>query len=92
MDWACRFYAKRLERGRFLLPSLAHGAVRITQPSSATLLEGIDWRMPHNLATAGGWLIAGIESVARSAARTETASCDSRGFLGDGRERFLPTM
>ena len=41
-------YAKRLERGRFLWPSLADGVVTITPAQLAYLLEGIDWRMPQH--------------------------------------------
>jgi transposase len=39
--------AKRLERGRFIWPSAADGAVTITPAQLAYLLEGIDWRMPQ---------------------------------------------
>ena len=38
---------KRLERGRFLWPSPADGAVTITPAQLGYLLEGIDWRMPQ---------------------------------------------
>ena len=37
-------YAKRLERGRFIWPSPAHGAVGITAAQLGYMLEGIDWR------------------------------------------------
>ena len=40
-------FAKRLERGRFLWPSPADGAVTITSGQLGYLLEGIDWRMPR---------------------------------------------
>jgi transposase len=40
-------YAKRLERGRFIWPSPADGAVTITPAQLGYLLEGIDWRMPQ---------------------------------------------
>ena len=40
-------YAKRLERGHFLWPSPADGAVTITPAQLGYLLEGIDWRMPQ---------------------------------------------
>lgn len=43
---ACLF-SKRLERGRFLWPSPAHGVVTITPAQLGYLLEGIDWRMPQ---------------------------------------------
>lgn len=39
-------YAKRLERGRFIWPSPADGAVAITPAQLGYLLEGIDWRHP----------------------------------------------
>ncbi|MFQ5939808.1 MAG: IS66 family insertion sequence element accessory protein TnpB [Alphaproteobacteria bacterium] len=42
---ACLF-SKRLERGRFVWPSPAHGKVSVTPAQLAMLLEGIDWRMP----------------------------------------------
>lgn len=40
-------YAKRLEKGRFLWPSPAEGAVAITPAQLGYLLEGIDWRHPQ---------------------------------------------
>ncbi len=43
---ACLF-SKRLERGRFVWPSPAHGKVSVTPAQLAMLLEGIDWRMPR---------------------------------------------
>jgi transposase len=43
---ACLF-TKRLERGRFLWPSVADGVVTISAAQLAYLLEGIDWRMPQ---------------------------------------------
>ena len=39
-------YAKRLERGRFIWPSPADGAVAITPAQLAYMLDGIDWRNP----------------------------------------------
>ncbi|MFK4046878.1 IS66 family insertion sequence element accessory protein TnpB [Roseomonas mucosa] len=39
-------YAKRLERGRFVWPQAANGAVTLTAAQLSMLLEGIDWRMP----------------------------------------------
>ena len=39
-------YAKRLERGRFIWPSPADGAVAITAAQLAYMLDGIDWRNP----------------------------------------------
>ena len=39
--------AKRLERGRFLWPTMAReGAVTLTTAQLAMLLEGLDWRTP----------------------------------------------
>ncbi len=43
---ACLF-TKRLERGRFIWPSIADGVVTITPGQLGYLLEGIDWRMPQ---------------------------------------------
>ena len=43
---ACLF-TKRLERGRFLWPSMADGAVTISVAQLSYLLSGIDWRMPR---------------------------------------------
>jgi transposase len=40
-------YAKRLERGRFIWPSPAEGAVAISASQLGYLLEGIDWRHPQ---------------------------------------------
>jgi hypothetical protein len=40
-------YAKRLERGRFIWPSSAAGAVVITPAQLTCMLEGIDWRNPQ---------------------------------------------
>jgi transposase len=39
-------YAKRLERGKFIWPSLADGVVVITPAQVGYMLEGIDWRHP----------------------------------------------
>lgn len=39
-------YAKRLERGRFVWPQAANGAVHLTAAQLSMLLEGIDWRRP----------------------------------------------
>ncbi len=39
-------YAKRLERGKFIWPSLADGVVVITPAQLGYMLEGIDWRNP----------------------------------------------
>lgn len=38
---------KRLERGRFLWPSLADGVVTISVAQLSYLLSGIDWRLPQ---------------------------------------------
>ena len=43
---ACLF-TKRLERGRFMWPSMADGVVTISAAQMSYLLEGIDWRMPQ---------------------------------------------
>ena len=40
-------FAKRLEHGRFIWPSLADGTVTITPAQLAMLIEGIDWRTPE---------------------------------------------
>src|SRR3984957_9975483 len=40
-------FSKRLERGRFLWPSLADGTVTISTAQLSYLLSGIDWRMPQ---------------------------------------------
>ena len=41
-------YAKRLERGRFLWPSPADGAVAISAAQLGYMLDGIDWRNPRH--------------------------------------------
>jgi transposase len=43
---ACLF-TKRLERGRFVWPSLADGVVAISVAQLSYPLSGIDWRMPQ---------------------------------------------
>jgi transposase len=40
-------YAKRLESGRFVWPSVAEGKLTISSAQLSMLLEGIDWRMPR---------------------------------------------
>ena len=40
-------YVKRLERGRFIRPSPADGAVAISASQLAYLLDAIDWRNPQ---------------------------------------------
>jgi transposase len=45
---ACLF-TKRLERGRFLWPSVADGAVTISSAQLGYLLSGIDWRHPQEI-------------------------------------------
>ena len=37
-------FAKRLERGRFVWPSIVDGALILTPAQLALLVEGIDWR------------------------------------------------
>ncbi len=39
-------YAKRLERGRFIWPTISDRAVVITPAQLGYMLEGIDWRHP----------------------------------------------
>ena len=39
-------YAKRLETGRFILPSPSDGVVAISASQLAYMLDGIDWRNP----------------------------------------------
>lgn len=41
-------YAKRLDRGRFVWPLSAQGAVALTAGQMSYLLEGIDWRNPQH--------------------------------------------
>ncbi len=41
-------YAERLEKGRFIWPSPAGGAVAITPAQLGYMLEGIDWRNPQH--------------------------------------------
>ncbi|WP_394329918.1 IS66 family insertion sequence element accessory protein TnpB [Bradyrhizobium mercantei] len=43
---ACLF-TKRLERGRFLWPSMADRVATISVAQLSYLLSGIDWRMPQ---------------------------------------------
>lgn len=43
---ACLF-TKRLERGRFIWPSMADGVVTISVAQMSYLLSGIDWRHPQ---------------------------------------------
>jgi len=44
---ACLF-SKRLERGRFIWPTSAEGAVTISPAQLGYMLEGIDWRAPQH--------------------------------------------
>ncbi|WP_425337400.1 IS66 family insertion sequence element accessory protein TnpB [Rhodomicrobium vannielii] len=41
------FFTKRLEKGRFLWPSPADGAISISPAQLGYLLSGIDWRNPQ---------------------------------------------
>jgi transposase len=41
-------YAKRLERGRFIWPTPADGAVAISAAQLGYLLDAIDWRNPQH--------------------------------------------
>ena len=43
---ACLF-TKRLERGRFIWPTVADGVVTISPAQLSYLLSGIDWRAPQ---------------------------------------------
>ncbi|SPP98255.1 conserved protein of unknown function [Bradyrhizobium vignae] len=43
---ACLF-TKKLERGRFVWPSMADGVVSISPAQMSYLLSGIDWRNPQ---------------------------------------------
>lgn len=45
-DGLCLF-AKRLERGRFVWPQAAEGAIHLSVAQLSMLLEGIDWRRPE---------------------------------------------
>ena len=47
MASACRSYAKRLDRGRFVWPQTVDGVVALTAGQMSYLLEGIDWRNPQ---------------------------------------------
>ncbi len=40
-------FSKRLERGRFLWPSMADGTLTISTAQLGYLLSGIDWRNPQ---------------------------------------------
>ena len=40
-------FSKRLDRGRFVWPVTATGAVTLTPAQLSMLLEGIDWRRPE---------------------------------------------
>lgn len=39
-------YAKRLERGRFVWPTVSNGSLSISAAQLGYMLEGIDWRNP----------------------------------------------
>ena len=41
-------YAKRLERGRFIWPSVTAGVASISASQLAYMLDGIDWRHPQH--------------------------------------------
>jgi transposase len=41
-------YAKRLDRGRFIWPSVTDGAVAVTAAQMGYMLEAIDWRNPQH--------------------------------------------
>lgn len=40
-------FSKRLEKGRFIWPSPADGAIYLSPAQLGYLLEGIDWRAPQ---------------------------------------------
>lgn len=40
-------FCKRLERGRFVWPSVPSGSIALTPAQLSMLLEGIDWRIPQ---------------------------------------------
>jgi len=40
-------FAKRLDRGKFIWPAVAEGAVSISPAQMSYMLEGIDWRNPQ---------------------------------------------
>jgi transposase len=46
METAYVFFAKRLEKGRFIWPQASEGTVSLTRAQLSMLLEGIDWRSP----------------------------------------------
>lgn len=41
-------YAKRLEKGRFIWPSVVDGVVAISAAQMGYMLEAIDWRNPQH--------------------------------------------
>jgi len=41
-------YAKRLEKGRFIWPSVVDGVVSISAAQMGYMLEAIDWRNPQH--------------------------------------------
>ena len=40
-------FSKRMDRGRFVWPATATGAVTLSPAQLSMLLEGIDWRCPE---------------------------------------------
>ena len=59
-------YAKRLERGRFIWPSPADGAVSITAAQLSYMLEGIDWRNPQRTwRPDAGWITSDADFFCR---------------------------
>jgi len=68
---ACLF-TKRLERGRFLWPSVADGVVTISPAQLGYLLSGIDWRHPQE-----SWLASDLDGVMILLAAID--GCDSIG-------------
>ena len=68
---ACLF-TKRLERGRFLWPSVADGVVTISPAQLGYLLSRIDWRHPQE-----SWLASDLDGVMILLAAID--GCDSIG-------------
>jgi transposase len=63
-------YAKRLEKGRFLWPSLADGTVSISPSQLAYMLDWIDWRNPRHTfrPQRAGWVLPRLCAIFRESA------------------------
>jgi transposase len=71
---ACLF-TKRLEKGRFLWPALADGAVSISQAQMSYLLSGIDGEIPGKVGVRRAW----AESLSLNlAANVIPSACETR--------------